>query len=173
MSGGACFSPRLNPRPKPLRNIDVLRDVVVKNIRSPMLAAAICKLLFPVYMAIVNWWQSYQLSDRFFLVSEIIEHTWFSDSLLLFCVLKINVSPTVPCHLNNIKDGVRAMDDIGVCRPIDPASSQINVEMHLTLPIRSHRQWSFMEWCTWEWISFSCTGTAMASSNSTSFTALR
>lgn len=69
MSGGASFSPRLNPRPKPLRNIDVLRDVVVKNIRSPILAAAICKLFFPVYMGIVNWWQSYQLSDRFFLIA--------------------------------------------------------------------------------------------------------
>ena len=85
MSGGACFSPRLNPRPKPLRNIDVLRGVVVENIRFPVLAAAICKLLFPVYMAIVSWWQSHQLSDRFFLVSEIIERACDIRFLLVTC----------------------------------------------------------------------------------------
>jgi len=69
MSGGACFSPRLNPRPKPLRSVDVMREAVIEHIRFPILAAAICKLLYPIYAAVVSWWQSHQLSDRLFLVA--------------------------------------------------------------------------------------------------------
>lgn len=68
MSGGACFSPRLNPRPAPLRTVDVLSKAIVVHIRFPILAAVVCKLLFPVYMAVVACWKSYQLADQWFLV---------------------------------------------------------------------------------------------------------
>ena len=72
MSGGACFSPRLNPRPKPLRTVDVLRRAIIEHIHFPILTATVYNLLFPAYMAVVAYWKNYQLSNRSFLVGIIV-----------------------------------------------------------------------------------------------------
>jgi len=75
-SGGATFTPRMSPRPKPMKHLDVFVDAVKKNVRTPILSAIGCQILFPLYLMCANYCQERGWSERaFFCVGVTVVHS--------------------------------------------------------------------------------------------------
>jgi methylsterol monooxygenase len=68
-AGGATFTPRLNPRPKPFDTWPVVRKGLVSHLRVALLTAILCRTVAPLYHGAVALWQSHGWSERSFLVA--------------------------------------------------------------------------------------------------------
>lgn len=89
-TGGASFTPRLTPRPKPLSNTEVLQKVVIEHIRNPLCCIIFLKcVLFPLYQTGVQHWIANGWSERsFFIFSTTLVHGvlyWCGNSFMLLC----------------------------------------------------------------------------------------
>jgi hypothetical protein len=51
MSGGACFTPRLNPRPAYPSALTVLQSTIVNKVRVPTLCCCVAYALHAPYLA--------------------------------------------------------------------------------------------------------------------------
>jgi sterol desaturase/sphingolipid hydroxylase (fatty acid hydroxylase superfamily) len=68
MSGGASFTPRLDPRPEPLPHLQVARSALVYHVRVPLLCALVLFSIWPVYERISTELVARRLSERAFFV---------------------------------------------------------------------------------------------------------
>lgn len=68
-TGGASFTPRINPRPTPFRAADVIAGAIIGNVRLPFLAAAFTKIVAPAYFSAANAWVAAGYSEAAFFVA--------------------------------------------------------------------------------------------------------
>lgn len=54
-TGGACFTPRLNPRPKYPSPMRIIKKTVLEIVRVGTLCTVVAMLVYPKYLAFVNW----------------------------------------------------------------------------------------------------------------------
>ena len=68
-TGGATFTPRLDPRPTRLNDLDVLYSTVLNYVRSTVLCVIFLRHgVWPIYIAVVTQWLKQGWSERSFLV---------------------------------------------------------------------------------------------------------
>ena len=89
-TGGATFTPRLFPRPKPLSNAYVLKKAVIEHVRNPLCCIIFLKcVLFPLYQLGVQHWIVHNWSERsFFIFSTTFVHEvlyWGGNGFMLLC----------------------------------------------------------------------------------------
>lgn len=66
-TGGACFTPQLNPRPQYAPASTIFAEFVVHHIRQPLLSALFTKFLFwPLFSFVASIWLANGLSERLF-----------------------------------------------------------------------------------------------------------
>jgi sterol desaturase/sphingolipid hydroxylase (fatty acid hydroxylase superfamily) len=62
------FSPQENPRPEYMGLGEVLKSIVIRYTREPLILTGLTILFHPYYQAVANWWVSQGYSERAFFV---------------------------------------------------------------------------------------------------------
>jgi len=93
MSGGACFTPELNPRPSYPWFLDTLKEEAKKYVRTSLIGTVMVALLHPTFLACVNWLvKAMNFTEQMiftFISMNILLALWLTMNFFFIACLKI------------------------------------------------------------------------------------